>query len=46
MFILNIDLIKMIELFGEDGMERRIRNVPVHRKVVKREIREHLNPPK
>ena len=44
--MLSIDLTKMIELFEEDGLEGRIRNVPVYRTVVKREIRECLNPPK
>lgn len=44
--MLNVDLTKMIQLFVEEGVKERMRNVPAYRKVVKREMREPWNPPK
>lgn len=38
--MLNVDLTKMIQLFVEEGVKERMRNVPAYRKVVKREMRE------
>lgn len=36
--MLNTDLTKMVEVFGEDEVEGRMRNVPVYRKVVKENL--------